>query len=103
MADPARRTYPEEGGAGLHLSLSPGDQASVHQLLLAVPEPGSSLLPPRAVQAEGRLVVADVLCVSEIDRRGFVIQGFDEPTGSYDHLGPQCCDGLPPLGLQHLA
>jgi DNA-binding CsgD family transcriptional regulator len=87
----------------LHLSLSPSDQASVHQLLLAVPEPGSRLLPPRAVQAVGRLVVADVLCVSEIDRRGFVLQGFDEPAGTYEYLGPQCCDGLPPLGLQHVA
>jgi DNA-binding CsgD family transcriptional regulator len=87
----------------LHLSLSPSDQASVHQLLLAVPEPGFRLLPPGAVEAVGRLVVADVLCVSEIDRRGFMIRGFDEPAGVYDHLGPQCCDGLPPLGLQHLA
>lgn len=87
----------------MHLSLSPRDQASVHQLLLTVPEPGSWLLPPRAVQAVSRLVFSDVLCVGEIDRRGFVIRTFDEPAGVYAHLGPQCCDGLPPLGLQHLA
>jgi DNA-binding CsgD family transcriptional regulator len=87
----------------LHLTLSPQDQASIHQLLLAVPEPGLDVLSASVMQAVSRMVSADVMSVGEIDRRGFVMRTLDQPAGVYDHLGPQCCEGLPPVGLQHLA
>ena len=86
----------------MDLTLSPRDQAAVHQLLLAAPEPGDHLLPQSAVDGLIRLIPCDGIGAGEADSHGFLLRSFDLPAGIYDDMGPRVCDGPLPTGLIHL-
>ena len=83
------------------MSLSPQNQASVHQLLLAVPEPGSCLLPESSVRALMQLIPCDGLGVGECDSRGYLLRGAEYPDVEADD--PQVCDGPLIPGLEQAA
>jgi DNA-binding CsgD family transcriptional regulator len=86
----------------MDLTFSQRDQRALRQLLLAVPEPGWTFLPPAVVDALVRLIPCDVVGAGEMDEDGFMLRGFDFPAHTYDDTGTRVCDGPLATGLSHL-
>jgi DNA-binding CsgD family transcriptional regulator len=85
----------------MDLTLSPIDQARVHQLLLVAPEPGA-LLPRPAIEAIARLVPCDAVGVVETDH-GVLLRAVElSPDGRFGP-GYRCCDDTLPVGLFQVA
>jgi DNA-binding CsgD family transcriptional regulator len=74
----------------MDLTLTRRDQSFIHRILVATPDPASTLLPTSAVDALVRLIPCDAIGAHETDTSGYVLRSFELPRVGGGSTAPAC-------------